>query len=60
MDTRTGRIYDAENLPEETRRRLKMLPVETYVRPGDKVGRNDKCPCMSGRKFKKCCLNKEP
>ena len=21
-----------------------------------KVGRNDKCPCNSGRKFKKCCL----
>ncbi len=22
------------------------------------VGRNDPCPCGSGRKFKKCCLNK--
>ncbi|MCL4783507.1 MAG: SEC-C domain-containing protein [Bryobacterales bacterium] len=22
-----------------------------------KVGRNDQCPCGSGRKFKKCCLN---
>lgn len=22
-----------------------------------KVGRNDPCPCGSGRKFKKCCLN---
>jgi len=21
-----------------------------------KVGRNDKCPCNSGKKFKKCCL----
>lgn len=26
---------------------------------GDKVGRNDKCPCGSGKKFKKCCINKE-
>ncbi|MBF0383979.1 MAG: SEC-C domain-containing protein [Magnetococcales bacterium] len=22
-----------------------------------KVGRNDPCPCGSGKKFKKCCLN---
>ncbi len=25
---------------------------------GDKVGRNDPCPCGSGKKFKKCCLEK--
>ena len=24
-----------------------------------KVGRNEPCPCDSGKKFKKCCLNKE-
>ena len=24
-----------------------------------KVGRNDPCPCGSGKKFKKCCLNKQ-
>ena len=23
-----------------------------------KIGRNDPCPCGSGRKYKKCCLNK--
>ncbi|WP_212635429.1 SEC-C metal-binding domain-containing protein, partial [Rhodobacter capsulatus] len=23
--------------------------------PGPKVGRNDPCPCGSGKKFKKCC-----
>lgn len=23
------------------------------------VGRNEKCPCDSGKKYKKCCLNKE-
>ncbi len=26
---------------------------------GRKVGRNDPCPCGSGRKFKACCMNKE-
>lgn len=24
-----------------------------------KVGRNDPCPCGSGKKFKKCCMNKQ-
>jgi hypothetical protein len=28
---------------------------ETYVRPTPKVGRNDPCPCGSGKKYKKCC-----
>lgn len=29
------------------------------VRRGEKVGRNDPCPCGSGRKYKKCCLGQE-
>jgi len=28
------------------------------VRGGSKVGRNDPCPCGSGKKYKKCCLQK--
>ncbi|MDH3975873.1 MAG: preprotein translocase subunit SecA [Deltaproteobacteria bacterium] len=28
---------------------------ETVRREGDKVGRNDPCPCGSGKKYKKCC-----
>jgi SEC-C motif-containing protein len=27
----------------------------TVVREGPKVGRNDPCPCGSGKKYKKCC-----
>jgi hypothetical protein len=27
-------------------------------RPEPKIGRNEPCPCRSGRKFKLCCLNK--
>ena len=23
------------------------------------IGRNDKCPCNSNKKYKKCCINKE-
>lgn len=37
-------------LPSEAKRR-----TETHRRPGAKVGRNDPCPCGSGKKFKKCC-----
>jgi len=30
----------------------------TVVRRGKKVGRNDLCPCGSGKKYKKCCYPK--
>ena len=29
---------------------------ETITRSTPKVGRNDPCPCGSGKKYKKCCL----
>jgi uncharacterized protein YecA (UPF0149 family) len=32
-----------------------VQPVEYH--PGPKFGRNDPCPCGSGKKYKKCCLN---
>ncbi len=31
------------------------VPGVPYVREEPKVGRNDSCPCGSGRKYKKCC-----
>jgi len=36
-----------------------MLPDlfgHTFERDAPKVGRNDPCPCGSGKKYKKCCL----
>ena len=30
---------------------------QTYTRPLPKTGRNDPCPCGSGKKYKKCCLS---
>jgi hypothetical protein len=30
--------------------------VKTVFRQGPKIGRNDPCPCGSGKKYKKCCL----
>ena len=35
-----------------------VLPPAPVHRAGQKVGRNDPCPCGSGKKFKKCCLSK--
>ena len=32
--------------------------VETYQRKEAKIGRNDPCPCGSGKKYKHCCQNK--
>ena len=34
----------------------KIVP---FKRDSPKVGRNEPCPCGSGLKFKKCCLNKK-
>jgi len=48
-------------------KRRRVYPSETHVKRGDrivrgekelieKLGRNDPCPCGSGKRFKKCCL----
>jgi hypothetical protein len=34
------------------------VKVETVRREEPKVGRNDHCPCGSGKKYKKCCGGK--
>ena len=31
--------------------------VESIDRIAAKIGRNDRCPCGSGKKYKKCCLH---
>jgi len=31
----------------------------TITRKGERVGRNDVCPCGSGKKYKQCCLRKQ-
>ena len=40
---------------EATNRNMSREPVKPFQREIPKVGRNDPCPCGSGRKFKKCC-----
>jgi preprotein translocase subunit SecA len=34
---------------------LQQENIPTYKREEPKVGRNDPCPCGSGKKYKKCC-----
>lgn len=51
-------------LEEEERQKeleaiYKDLQKEAPASADVKVGRNDPCPCGSGKKYKKCCLKKE-
>lgn len=47
-------------LTEQRRKEIKKEYNKTrIVVKGKKVGRNDPCPCGSGRKYKQCCLNKQ-
>ena len=62
---------DLHHLPfffETMSKRRRGYPSETKVKRGvrivrghkeltEKLGRNDLCPCCSGRLFKNCCLN---
>jgi hypothetical protein len=33
--------------------------LHPFVEDEPKIGRNDPCPCGSGKKYKKCCMNKK-
>lgn len=44
---------DAENTPQDRGNTSQSVP-RPYVRPERKVGRNELCPCGSGKKFKHC------
>lgn len=72
MDTRDGRIYTPDQLSamreelelqgqgEEMRyfNEMEVPPINRQMkRKPPKVGRNEPCPCGSGKKFKKCCLS---
>lgn len=41
-------------MPFSPQQRTEMPKVETFVRDDEKVGRNDPCPCGSGKKYKQC------
>ncbi|HLY58832.1 MAG TPA: DUF1186 domain-containing protein [Stellaceae bacterium] len=45
----------ARERQEQLERALDPVP-QPYVDPVRRIGRNDPCPCGSGKKYKKCCL----
>jgi hypothetical protein len=54
--------YTDAFLAEQKRRKVsnefRVAPwTETFMHETAPVGRNDPCPCGSGKKFKKCCLH---
>lgn len=59
----TPKGHEKERLPapgeKHTEEVAKELHPETTIHTGPKIGRNDPCPCGSGKKYKKCCLNKK-
>ncbi len=49
---RTPQQPESQGAPQQPQQRQgKKVPIVT----GPKVGRNDPCPCGSGKKYKKCC-----
>jgi uncharacterized protein YecA (UPF0149 family) len=60
MDVRTGKIYESrQDASPDAQEHLKEMVIKptTVQRNKMRVGRNDKCPCGSGKKFKKCCYS---
>ena len=46
------------DVPEDTSDVDRLLAPLHQAARDPKVGRNDPCPCGSGKKFKKCCLGR--
>ena len=60
VDAKADWLYELpmwkEIFDDETRRALYLEQKKSgTVVTGKKVGRNDPCPCGSGKKYKKCC-----
>ena len=62
VQVRTNQEVKRERVAKETgtaaatQSQVKKQPVRTAAK---KVGPNDPCPCGSGKKYKKCCMQKE-
>ena len=47
--------WDGIFSPEKRKEIQKQYRESVIVRNENKIGRNDPCPCGSGKKYKKCC-----
>ncbi|GAB4161555.1 MAG: hypothetical protein Tsb009_38830 [Planctomycetaceae bacterium] len=54
-DANIGADYGSAETSDMMEPGQDMPAIETIVNRGPKVGRNDPCPCGSGKKYKKCC-----
>ena len=43
---------------ESSDKLLKELGLSFKKKSTTKIGRNELCPCKSGKKYKKCCIDK--
>jgi len=59
LEARADWLYELEEwdgrLSAERRREIRRKFHEDHRAVRTKVGRNDPCPCGSGKKYKKCC-----
>ena len=64
MNMSSGQLYSEEQIKDLKKlldkkqllnfKQVKNVLPEQLIKM--KIGRNEKCPCGSGKKFKKCCL----
>ena len=54
-----GRMNNIQKEAEKINASTSAGSLGSRASKSEKVGRNDKCPCGSGKKFKKCCMNKQ-
>jgi preprotein translocase subunit SecA len=50
-----AQIEGLANEPAENEPQQPAATKAPFVRPGRKIGRNEPCPCGSGKKYKQCC-----
>ncbi len=50
---------DDDDEPEYFKEEPQTWHPPVIIKKADKVGRNEPCPCGSGKKYKKCCLVKD-
>jgi len=53
-ETSAARVAEGEGDGEDGQQGQQTTP-DTFVRQERKVGRNEPCPCGSGKKYKQCC-----
>ncbi len=46
-------------MPATQTKTFNTSSIEQIKRNHPKIGRNQLCPCNSGKKYKKCCLDKK-